>query len=365
MLANNKFDAQKQQIQNFGFPSGSKIILYGGRTCVISTDQKINTTGATVIGTIEQPQTCHLCQKDYPSLACLQNHIKEQHLDQKIYRNIIAVSTVGNQVTMIPAQMQHHYQIATNAVKIEKDFQQAKLLPDVIKQAPEYTTTANLNVGHPVLQHIQIQQRDKEKSNVVQVIKQNPVEYHIQQQEHAAMVVASMNQKSGISNPFLNSTIKYELHAQPVQLVTEVYPQMIAEAPKSDDMNSQSSVSSPGSSINVQTSTTPTGPMLSNGETMEKQHKCLVCDKFFTTVGNLNIHLKIHAGEKPYKCNVCGKGFIQSNNLATHTKIHTGEKVIFPIFLMALYLIYLFPRFYIPATRLPDLWQTIQSVEQP
>jgi Zinc finger, C2H2 type len=304
MLANNKFEAQKQQIQNFGFPSGSKIILYGGRTCILS-EQKINTGTATVIGTIEQPQKCHLCQKDYPSLASLQNHIKEQHLDNKIYRNIIAVSTVGNQVTMIPTTTGiQQYQIAASAVKIEKDYQpiQAKLVPEVIKQAPEYTTVSSLNVAHPLIQHIQIQPRKEEKSNVVQVIKQNPVEYHIQQQEHAAMVVASMNQKSGITNPFLNSTIKYELHGQPVQIVTEVYPQMIAEAPKSDDMNSQSSVSSPGSSINVQTTTTSTttGPMLSNGETMEKQHKCLVCDKFFTTVGNLNIHLKIHAGEKPY-----------------------------------------------------------------
>lgn len=301
MLANNKFDASKQQIQNFGFPSGSKIILYAGGHCILADNQmqKITAGGATVIGMIEQPQTCHLCQKDFPSLASLQNHIKEQHLqDNKIYRNIIAVSTVGNQVTMIPATqaIQHQYQIATNTVKIEKD-----LLPDLVKQ-PEYTTTvANISVGHPQIQHIQIQQREKDKPNVVQVIKQNPVEYHIQQQEHAAMVVASMNQKSGISNPFLNSTIKYELHAQPVQLVTEVYPQMIADAPKSDDLNSQSSVSSPGSSVNVQTSTaTATGPMLANGETMEKQHKCLVCDKFFTTVGNLNIHLKIHAGEKPY-----------------------------------------------------------------
>lgn len=294
MLANNKFDAQKQQIQNFGFPSGSKIILYGGRTCILS-EQKISTGGTTVIGTIEQPQTCHLCQKDFSSLAILHTHIKEEHLDNnKIYRNIIAVSTMGNQVTMIPATsaIQHQYQLAASAVKIEKEY------GEVIKH-PEFTTTvANINVGHPVIQHIQIE--PKEKSNMVQVIKQNPVEYHIQQQEHAAMVVASMNQKSGISNPFLNSTIKYELHGQPVQLVTEVYPQMIADAPKSEDLNSQSSVSSPASSINVQTSSSGTGPMLSNGETMEKQHKCLVCDKFFTTVGNLNIHLKIHAGEKPY-----------------------------------------------------------------
>jgi hypothetical protein len=279
MLANNKFDANsmpKQQIQNF-FPTGPKIIaLYNGRTCVISSgDQKI---GGTVIGgTIEQPQTCHLCQKEFPSLLSLQNHIKESHLDNKMYRNIITV-TNGNQLTMIPAPQQ--YQMV-NAIKIEKDFQS-------IQQ--EYTTTTVANLNVPVI----IQARDKEKSNVVQVIKQNPVEYHIQQQEHAAQVVASMNQKPGaIANPFFNSTIKYEL--QPVQLVTEVYPQVIAEAPKSEDLNSHSSVSSPGSIV-TQTVIATAGPVLSNGETMEKQHKCLVCDKFFTTVGNLNIHLKIHAG---------------------------------------------------------------------
>ena len=302
MLANDKFEAQKQ-VQNFGFPiqSGSKIILYGGRTCILSEQKLPSNAGATVIGTIEQPQTCHLCQKDYPSLAILQNHIKEHHLgDNKIYRNIIAVSSVGNQVTMIPTAtgLQPQYQLAANSVKIEKDYQQ-----HAAKPTSEFATVANLT---PVIQHIHLQQREKEKSNVVQVIKQNPVEYHIQQQEHAAMVVASMNQKSGIAGSFLNSTIKYELHGQPVQLVTEVFPQMIAETPKSEDITSQSSISSNESNVvhqNVhqQTAQTQTsGPMLSNGETMEKQHKCLICDKFFTTVGNLNSHLKIHAGEKPF-----------------------------------------------------------------
>jgi uncharacterized Zn-finger protein len=150
------------------------------------------------------------------------------------------------------------------------------------------------------------------------VVKQNPVEYHIQQQEHAAMIVAQMNQKSGLSAPFLNSTIKYEL-AQPLQLVAaEVFPHIITEA-KPEEQISQS----PPPSINQQQSS---GPVLSNGETMEKQHKCLICDKFFTTVANLNIHLKSHAGDKPYKCNICAKGFIQSNNLSTHMKTHTGEK---------------------------------------
>lgn len=285
MIANNKIEVQKQPMQNFAFASGSKIFLYGGRTCLITPDQK----QATVIGTIEQPQTCHLCQKDFASLQLLQNHIKEQHLA----RNIIHVSNINGNQIVLPAS----YQMITTTgspVKIEKD------------ATISVANGLSVNVAqHPVIQHIQLPARDKEKSNVVQVIKQNPVEYHIQQQEHAAQVVASINQKSGIQNPFFaNSTIKYELHGQPVQLVTEVFPQMLSEAPKNDDLNSQSSVSSPESSVITQNSAativTSSGPMLSNGETMEKQHKCLVCDKFFTTVSNLNIHLKIHAGEKPY-----------------------------------------------------------------
>jgi hypothetical protein len=298
MLANNKFDAAKQQIQNFAsFPPGSRIIMYGGTARQLQLN-----SGGTTVNLIEQPQKCHICQKDFSSFLTLQEHIKIEHLEkQQIYRNIIVSTVNGGHQMVIP----HQYQLATNAtaVKIEKDFQpiQAKVVDDVIKQNhSEFPTVANFNISvQPVIQHIhmvqqQQQSQEKDKSSVA---KQNPVEYHIQQQEHAATVLQNL-QKSGIaSNPFLNSTIKYEI--QPVQLVTEVYPQMIAEAPKSDDMNSQSSVSSPGSSINVQTTTTA-GPMLSNGETMEKQHKCLVCDKFFTTVGNLNIHLKIHAGEKPY-----------------------------------------------------------------
>jgi Zinc finger, C2H2 type len=304
MIANNKIDVQKQPIQNFAFATGSKIFLYGGRTCLISSpDQKINTAQTTVIGTpIEQPQICHLCQKDFASLHLLQNHIKEAHLA----RNIIAVSNInGNQIVIPATSLQHHQYIqpmvtTTSPVKLEKDIQ-----PKPPHQEYTTSTVANLNVStHPVIQHIQIQPREKEKSNVVQVIKQNPVEYHIQQQEHAAQVVASINQKSGLQSPFFtNSTIKYELHAQPVQLVTEVYPQMLSEAPKNDDLNSHSSSSSPECSVIAQNTSaivTNNGPMLSNGETMEKQHKCLVCDKFFTTVSNLNIHLKIHAGEKPY-----------------------------------------------------------------
>lgn len=275
-------------------------------------------------------------------MMAFQNHLKEHHLDGKVYRNIIAVSAVNNSpVSMIPAhtvQSSHQYQLS-NAVKLEKDFQPVKSqtiihTSDVIKQAypaNDYATVTNINMT-PVIQHIQIQSRDKDKSsssssssNMVQVVKQNPVEYHIQQQEHAALVVAQMSQKTGLSGPFLNSTIKYEL-AQPLQLVAaEVFPHLLAEA-KSEEQNQHPS-SSPSSTSSMH-ATSSSGPaaMLSNGETMEKQHKCLICDKFFTTIANLNVHLRSHAGDKPYKCSICSKGFIQSNNLSTHMKTHTGEK---------------------------------------
>lgn len=299
----------------------------------------------TVIGTatIDQPQKCQLCQKDFPSLIAFQNHLKEHHLDGKIYRNII-VSSVNSPVTMIPAhvatvqqiQNPQQYQI-TNAVKLEKDFQPVKSqtiihTSDVIKQAypsNEYATVTNINMT-PVIQQIQIQTRDKDKSaatSVVQVVKQNPVEYHIQQQEHAAMIVAQMNQKSGITaTPFLNSTIKYEL-SQPLQLVTaEVFPHILTETKSHEQVSQTTPPPQQPPNNQQQQQQQSSGPVLSNGETMEKQHKCLICDKFFTTVANLNIHLKTHAGDKPYKCSICQKGFIQSNNLSTHMKTHTGEK---------------------------------------
>ena len=113
----------------------------------------------------------------------------------------------------------------------------------------------------------------------------------------------------------MNSTIKYELSSPPIQLVTEVYPhsQMIVD--RSEDMHSTpSSASSPIS--NPQSATTPTPAGGNDGDSPMK-HKCQVCDKSFTTMGNLNLHVKIHSGEKPYKCSVCLKGFIQSNNLAS------------------------------------------------
>uniref|UniRef100_A0A8C5MMB1 Uncharacterized protein n=1 Tax=Leptobrachium leishanense TaxID=445787 RepID=A0A8C5MMB1_9ANUR len=56
-----------------------------------------------------------------------------------------------------------------------------------------------------------------------------------------------------------------------------------------------------------------------------KPYRCALCEKFFKTVGILNVHMKTHTGVRPYKCNECGKCFRDNWNLKVHQKIHTGE----------------------------------------
>ena len=60
--------------------------------------------------------------------------------------------------------------------------------------------------------------------------------------------------------------------------------------------------------------------------TGEKPHQCSSCDKCFTAMGNLNIHLTTHRGEKPYPCQLCEKSFSSNNELKAHVVTHTGEK---------------------------------------
>ena len=40
---------------------------------------------------------------------------------------------------------------------------------------------------------------------------------------------------------------------------------------------------------------------------MRTQRECDVCEKRFTTSGNLKTHVRIHANEKPFECDVCEK----------------------------------------------------------
>jgi len=57
----------------------------------------------------------------------------------------------------------------------------------------------------------------------------------------------------------------------------------------------------------------------------EKNHKCAICNKFYTNLHGLKQHMKIH-GDEAVECEICGKKFGRSYNLRRHMMTHTGEK---------------------------------------
>ncbi|XP_068096698.1 zinc finger protein 664-like isoform X2 [Hyperolius riggenbachi] len=56
-----------------------------------------------------------------------------------------------------------------------------------------------------------------------------------------------------------------------------------------------------------------------------KPFQCNICEKYFKTLGILNVHIKTHSGVRPHQCTECGRGFRDNWNLKVHQKIHTGE----------------------------------------
>uniref|UniRef100_A0A8C6KN90 C2H2-type domain-containing protein n=1 Tax=Nothobranchius furzeri TaxID=105023 RepID=A0A8C6KN90_NOTFU len=57
-----------------------------------------------------------------------------------------------------------------------------------------------------------------------------------------------------------------------------------------------------------------------------KLFACEVCGQRFSQKANLNIHMRVHTGQKPYVCELCGQRFSQKCSLISHVNVHTGQK---------------------------------------
>ena len=65
--------------------------------------------------------------------------------------------------------------------------------------------------------------------------------------------------------------------------------------------------------------------------TNEKPYKCDVCEKRFTTSGNLKNHMRIHANEEAYECDVCEKRFTQSSSLKNTSALNISSFIVLHI----------------------------------
>ncbi|CAH0556859.1 unnamed protein product [Brassicogethes aeneus] len=62
----------------------------------------------------------------------------------------------------------------------------------------------------------------------------------------------------------------------------------------------------------------------SAGEAPKKTFNCNYCEKLYTSMGALKMHIRTHT--LPCKCTICGKAFSRPWLLQGHIRTHTGEK---------------------------------------